>query len=218
MILLTGATIVARVATKDVMTTAIATMTTTAWSLKRAEGAGGALLRKRQLDFSSTPVSSSVEQCSKSGTQMERSDPPRRYYFAQVNLKPFHWLQKIVIKSILKVRIRLCMWITWNCRRFNTQHILSMLQSERDFKEDVENFFNTASCTKFDDDIQDYYEGRSEDFQSRPRNRDSGAGGLSFRNLPVNTQPSLMTLSSAGGSSATTVSSTPGMLSSMISA
>ena len=93
-----------------------------------------------------------------------------------------------------------------------------MLQSERDFKEDVENFFNTASCTKFDDDIQDYYEGRSEDFQSRPRNRDSGAGGLSFRNLPVNNQPSLMTLSSAGGSSATTVSSTPGMLSSMNSA
>ena len=93
-----------------------------------------------------------------------------------------------------------------------------MLQSERDFKEDVENFFNTASCTKFDDDIQDYYEGRSEDFQSRPRNRDSGGGGLSFRNLPVNTQPSLMTLSSAGGSSATTVSSTPGMLSSMNSA
>jgi len=86
----------------------------------------------------------------------------------------------------------------------------SSSQSERDFKEDVENFFNTASCTKFDDDIQDYYEGRSEDFQSRPRNRDSGAGGLSFRNLPVNTQPSLMTLSSAGGSSATTVSSTPG--------
>ena len=36
----------------------------------------------------------------------------------------------------------------------------SSSQSERDFKEDLENFFETASCTKFDRDIQDYYEGK----------------------------------------------------------
>ena len=44
-------------------------------------------------------------------------------------------------------------------------------QSERDFKDDLEDFFNTASCTRFDKDIQDYYEGKSdkyrENFESR---------------------------------------------------
>ena len=35
-------------------------------------------------------------------------------------------------------------------------------ESEKNFKEDLEDFFQTARCTKFDDDIQDYYEGRGK--------------------------------------------------------
>ena len=44
-------------------------------------------------------------------------------------------------------------------------------QSERDFKDDVEDFFNTASCTRFDKDIQDYYEGKSDKYRERFESR-----------------------------------------------
>ena len=44
-------------------------------------------------------------------------------------------------------------------------------QSERDFKDDLEDFFNTASCTRFDKDIQDYYEGKSDKYRERFESR-----------------------------------------------
>ena len=44
-------------------------------------------------------------------------------------------------------------------------------QSERDFKDDLEDFFNTASCTRFDRDIQDYYEGKSDKYRENFEDR-----------------------------------------------
>ena len=38
-------------------------------------------------------------------------------------------------------------------------------QREDDFKDDLEDFFKTASCTKFSDEIQDYYKGKSDRYR-----------------------------------------------------
>jgi len=64
-------------------------------------------------------------------------------------------------------------------------------KSDRDFKNDVEDFFETAKCTKFDDDIQDYFENGDK---KKKRNRfrvedrtisDSGSGTISFQNTAL---------------------------------
>jgi len=79
----------------------------------------------------------------------------------------------------------------------------SSSQSERDFKEDLENFFNTASCTKFDRDIQDYYDGKSRDDYRREnfdRDPDSFRRRTSFKRVPLN-QPQISNLSNGAAGS-----------------
>lgn len=71
-------------------------------------------------------------------------------------------------------------------------------QSERDFKDDLEDFFNTASCTRFDKDIQDYYEGKSDKYRERFESRgDNRPGRPNFRKVALS--PQITTLSSGGG-------------------
>jgi len=65
-------------------------------------------------------------------------------------------------------------------------------KTDKEFRNDVEDFFETAKCTRFDDDIQDYFENGDKKKKKRDRFRvedrtisDSGSGAISFQNTAL---------------------------------
>jgi hypothetical protein len=78
-------------------------------------------------------------------------------------------------------------------------------KSEKEFKNDVEDFFETAKCTRFDKDIQDYYKDgdkkkRRDRYSLQAEDRsvsNSGGGTISFQSAPLRNKVAKVASSSA---------------------